>query len=327
MARKAHDEAGPSASRGSGGATTARDNAEGSSSSRRPANGGQSNGAQDAFVYNPRQDPSDRRQVRSDYRQLIAEAEESRKDSSLKPRDLLQLIEKADSLHERVVAPSESILDTKTLSSMSEIGARMARKMKLNADAFDTNEFVTRLARYLGGEAAPVRSAGSGDDDDARQRVEDWDWAKLGRLAAGYSRRAVSIDFLLGPLEIVAKQRKQPTQRRVDDVPAERAAPQQLKQQDLQNNAENDTTAQVRKVARLLAEQGDGGVNLFRFVADPDSFTNTIENLFHVSFLVREGRASLAIDDDGNAILCELPRCLHFILPAPSLFFAQICFD
>lgn len=265
------------------------------------------------FVYDPRQDPNDRRKVRSEYRALIAQAEEAKKDSSLKPQDLLTLIQRADTLHDKVVAPSESILDTRTLTSVSEMGARMAKKMKLNTDAFDTNEFVTRLARYLGGEALPVRAVGAetataqnSDDDEENDtsNVDAWDWNKLATLAAGYSRRAVTIDFLLGPLEIVVKERKAPTQRRVEEH-AERSAPKQLRQQDLQTNAESDTAAQVHKVAKLLRQQGQNGVNLFHFVADPDSFTNTIENLFHVSFLIREGKAGISTDDEGNAILSK----------------------
>ncbi|SPO28063.1 related to DNA repair protein Rad62 [Ustilago trichophora] len=270
------------------------------------------------FIYNPRQDINDRRQVRSDYRALIAQAEESKRDSSIKPKDLLELIVKADELHERVVAPSESILDTKTLGSMSEMGARMAKKMKLHGDAFDTHEFVTRLARYLGGEAAPVRGAGRGgggrgddsdddEDEDGRggngRNLERWDWAKLGGLAATLSTRAVTMDFLLGPLEIRPKQRRTNTQRTREEAPAERTAPRALQQTDLQNSAGRESTSQILKVAQLLSQQGPRGVCLFKFAVDPDSFVNTVENFFHVSFLIKENKASLRTDKDGNAVL------------------------
>ncbi|SJX64080.1 related to DNA repair protein Rad62 [Sporisorium reilianum f. sp. reilianum] len=262
------------------------------------------------FTYNPRQDATDRRKVRSDYRTLIAQAEESKRDSSLKPKDLVELISKVDELHERVVAPSESILDTKTLTSMSEMGARMAKKMKLNQDAFDVHEFMARVARYVGGEAAPVRRTATRDDSDdddddssTGRSIDRWDWAKLGRLASTVSKRAVTMDFLLGPLEIAPKQRKAVTQRRQDDAPAERTAPRALQQHDLQHSAGRESTSAILKVAQLLAAQGEAGICLFRFAIDPHSFVNTIENFFHVSFLIKENKASLSTDADGNAIL------------------------
>lgn len=261
-----------------------------------------------SFTYNPRQDADDRRKVRSDYRALIAQAEESKRDSSLKPKDLVELLSRVDELHERVVAPSESVLDTKTLTSMSEMGARMAKKMKLNQDAFDTHEFVARVARFLGGQAAPVRrgradSDDEDDDDDSAGGVERWDWAKLGRLAGSVSRRAVTMDFVLGPLDTVPKARKG-VQRR-QEVAAERTAPRALQQTDLQQNAGRESTSAIIKVSQLLKQQGPRGVCLFRFAVDPHSFVNTVENFFHVSFLIKENKASLATDAQGNAILSK----------------------
>lgn len=274
---------------------------------------------EDAFVYNPRQDPTDRRAVRSDYRALIAQAEESKRDSTLKPCDLLSLINRADQLHERVVAPSESVLDTKTLASMSEMGARMAKKMKLNQDAFDTHEFMTRLARWLGGEATPLRGrrgAGAQADDDSDSEDEDaergggihgWRWEELGRLASGFSKRAVTMDFLLGPLETVPRTRTAARTRVVEGPPAERTAPRALGQQDLQSTEGRESTSQILKVAQLLGKQGPQGICLFKFAIDPDSYVNTIENFFHVSFLIKENKASLKTDPDGNAVLGKFP--------------------
>lgn len=261
----------------------------------------------DTFVYNPRQDADDRRKVRSEYRSLIAQAEESKRDSSLKPKDLVDFIAKVDELHERVVAPSESILDTKTLTSMSEMGARMAKKMKLNQDAFDTHEFMGRVARFLGGTAAPVRrgAAEESDDDDGDggRAIDGWAWSKLGLLASSVSKRAVTMDFMLGPLEILPKTRRTITQRRQEEAPAERTAPRALQQQDLQDTAGKESTSAIMAVAKLLKEQGDAGVCLFRFAVDPESYVNTIENFFHVSFLIKENKASLRTDDEGNVVL------------------------
>ena len=307
--QEVHSQAGPSNST----------SANGTSSSPRKRTAAVVDDAAANFVYNPRQDVNDRRRVRSDYRALIAQAEESKRDSSLKPKDLLDLLGKADALHERVVAPSESILDTKTLSSMSEMGARMAKKMKLNQDAFDTHEFMARLARFLGGEAAPVRGAArAGVDDDSDDEsgggIERWDWAKLGRLAGTLSRRAVTMDFLLGPLEIRPKERRTMTQRVRDEAPAERTAPRALHQTDLQNSAGRESTSQILKVAQLLAQQGPQGVCLFRFAIDPDSYVNTIENFFHVSFLIKENKASLRTDAEGNAVLGKSLKPLPFCI-------------
>ncbi|KAI9758756.1 MAG: hypothetical protein M4579_002859 [Chaenotheca gracillima] len=43
----------------------------------------------------------------------------------------------------------------------------------------------------------------------------------------------------------------------------------------------------------------DGGVGFFRFVTHPRSFGQTVENLFYVSFLIRDGSVGIAEDQHG----------------------------
>ena len=54
----------------------------------------------------------------------------------------------------------------------------------------------------------------------------------------------------------------------------------------------------VRLVAELLRENSP--INLFEFVINPGSFAQTIENIFYLSFSVRDARAK--IEDDANGL-------------------------
>ena len=68
-------------------------------------------------------------------------------------------------------------------------------------------------------------------------------------------------------------------------------------------NSENKTTNYVRGVFTLLERQGRP-VHYYRFVVNPRSFSETIENMFWVAFLVQEGRAELSINAaDGQPYL------------------------
>lgn len=71
---------------------------------------------------------------------------------------------------------------------------------------------------------------------------------------------------------------------------------------DLKNKEENDeqnlnkeTSDNVMKVYGIL--DGIGSFPFYHFITDPTSFAKTVENLFYVSFLIRDNRARLFIPE------------------------------
>lgn len=200
------------------------------------------------------------------------------------------------------------MLDSRFLLNAAEMAAQMAKSMKVGSD-FEVDEYLARCARLIGGR---LRGGPDGEEEDEDMAVPDadyWHWDKLGRKAVKRSRRAVTMDHLLGPLEVTHNKRNFKKRTGVDKS-APVVNPQQLQAEDLVNSS-NETSALVRQIsARLQQVGGSKGVNLFKFVIDPSSFSNTVENLFYVSFLIREGTASLDTEnDDGEPILmsCEMP--------------------
>jgi non-structural maintenance of chromosomes element 4 len=167
-----------------------------------------------------------------------------------------------------------------------------------------------------------------GDDGDAL----NWDW--LGRQACfPHNMRPPVSGFLLGPLSVQKKVRQQ-TQRKAREArrnPADAVRPEEIQAKDLEKESTNLTTL-CEDIYRLLAqiqskgnqdaeaeleervEMDDnevqdmlarhnmadtGGVPLFKFCVSPKSFGQTVENLFYVSFLIKEGRVGLEVDSRG----------------------------
>lgn len=225
------------------------------------------------------------------------------------------------------------------------MGAQLAKNMKLNANAFDVDEYIGRVARFIGGSAiAGATMAGrrstqrtqtqngrrrsrgqvsdDDDDEDDADDIEDydsWNWHRLGSIASRFSRRAPTMDHLLGPLAVEARTRSAAQiaaaeaaagkRRRLLERAEEEEAPQQLQQGDLEAN-EGETSKLVRDISKRLRDiGGQDGCNLFEFAIDPESFSNTVENLFYVSFLIKEGKAAIDKEDEpGGPILREYPR-------------------
>ncbi|KUI54126.1 hypothetical protein VP1G_01529 [Cytospora mali] len=187
----------------------------------------------------------------------------------------------------------------------------------------------------------PVRRDAIGsdnDDEDENGAGGDMlDWAHLGRYACIPNvRRPALPGFLLGPLSVEKKVRRVVTRRaplRLRDL--EEVRPEVLNTEDLAKN-ENDLTAICNKILKQLkrvrnsaieelqrindddnmddndmAEAMErlgivesGNIDLVRFCINPRSFGQTVENMFYVSFLIREGMVEIHYEENGLPSLC-----------------------
>lgn len=198
----------------------------------------------------------------------------------------------------------------------------------------------------------------SDDEDVDDGGTEAMDWELLGRHACyPYNLRPPVPTFLLGPLSVQKKQRSQ-TQRRArqrKENAGREARPEALTREDIDQSNENGLTAictrirthlqklyrqsevklrragitsfadletdKGRKILRDLRITSTGGPSLFEYVVNPHSFGQTVENLFYVSFLIKEGSCGVEPDQDDLPSLGKLhfpPTRRKYGLTMPS---------
>lgn len=96
-------------------------------------------------------------------------------------------------------------MDSRVLIATSEAGALKARQLKIDADAFDTDEFLIRLTHFMGGSVGAGaraarrnrRAAQDDSDDDMANDVEKpWAWGKVGKVLSGESKRPPILDHM-----------------------------------------------------------------------------------------------------------------------------------
>lgn len=183
------------------------------------------------------------------------------------------------------------------------------------------------------------RRAAVDDDSDEENGAggDALDWAHLGRYACVPAVRRPGLPgFMLGPLSVQKKARKvvaRTAPLRMRDI--QEVRPEVLRTEDFAKNEKQDLTAICNKIlkqlknrmasshaelAKIQQEQGDdaveealerlgitdeGNVDLVRFCINPWSFGQTVENMFYVSFLIREGMVHVQYEENGLPSLCK----------------------
>ncbi|KAJ5322678.1 hypothetical protein N7452_010967 [Penicillium brevicompactum] len=185
----------------------------------------------------------------------------------------------------------------------------------------------TQRARYGRSQRDPDAS----DEDDAGDAMN---WDHLGQAASFPNNRRPAVPgWLLGPLSIQKRVRQLTQRRAVERIdPSQAVRPQELQQQDLGGQESANLTQICSEINKLLGSNqkarleaaateldntpdvtpeqvqaimdkhwiaDNEGIPLFRFCINPRSFGQSVENLFYVSFLVRDGTVGVSTDSRG----------------------------
>jgi non-structural maintenance of chromosomes element 4 len=98
--------------------------------------------------------------------------------------------------------PQEATLDSHFLLMASNIGAQKARAMKSGTGAFDIDDFISKLVRYMGVQRGLQNEDQEGSDrEDETAAGFDLDWAKVARKALAKSRRVPAMSFMFVSLD------------------------------------------------------------------------------------------------------------------------------
>ncbi|KZP34336.1 hypothetical protein FIBSPDRAFT_771880 [Athelia psychrophila] len=266
------------------------------------------------MVYDPDQDAEEKREVRKKYRAMQKITEDQR----VQPKDysaelLFNQVHDMNVLFNKVKNPQEATLDSNALLNMSSTTAAKARAMKSGQGAFDIDDFVSKLITFMGGvKIMDQRHADDSEPEEVNDGDAPLDWEKIGRKALAKSRRVPTTDFMLGPLSIQQATRKQTKRARLEKNKEDETKPQEIRENDI-TRSENETTKNVAEITKLLIDQQS--INLFHFIINPNDFAQSVENLFHLSFLIRDGLCAMELDEETQEPMiwaCEAPSVTDY---------------
>eukprot|EP01114_Cavostelium_apophysatum_P014871 TRINITY_DN3957_c0_g1_i1.p1 TRINITY_DN3957_c0_g1~~TRINITY_DN3957_c0_g1_i1.p1 ORF type:complete len:425 (-),score=102.44 TRINITY_DN3957_c0_g1_i1:585-1859(-) len=246
-----------------------------------------------------KQGASERRDIRKGYRKLIAETTEKREEY-IQPdsNGLDRQLEKSNAYYDRVRQPREAALDAEMLKITTEFGVEQVHRLHAGFKTRDMSEFISKIKGKLRPQTI------EGQYEETENQRDAFDWESFGKFASKFVRSTPTISFLLGPLAAVPKERKERVvKHREKDTIEKQINPDEIKNttDDGTEHLDSETSRNVQEVKSHLEKAKE--MNFYKFIFDPKSFSNTVENMFHLSFLIKEGHASLKLDESRQPIV------------------------
>ncbi|OWF55260.1 non-structural maintenance of chromosomes element 4 homolog A-like [Mizuhopecten yessoensis] len=238
------------------------------------------------------QNRSERLRVRHDYRVLIEDIQKNTHDMiNPESKRLQEVLDEANSLNKEVRMPREGALDSQAVLLISNLSRQKAEALHTDFVKFEPIEFAEKLITFV--------------DGGADRQMTPQNWVMLGSAVQKFFKKSPAFHFMGGSFERLAVpkmgNKRPPKLKEKDNLQEKATVPKQLN--NFGEGGRNEgTTQEVERVFGLLKKYYKNTNNqpicYFEFVLNPDSFGQTVENVFYASFLVRDGHARIYLDDD-----------------------------
>ncbi|XP_057954480.1 non-structural maintenance of chromosomes element 4 homolog A-like [Malania oleifera] len=232
---------------------------------------------------------NDPRIIRSRYVALKSRINDERDDlSSLDSDKFRNIISEVENLHHLVQKPREQVADAEALLDIANTLVCSVKSQ--SSEGFSPSDFVSCLLREFGQQGR--RSITENAQDSIL-------WKDIGLAVSPMFSKYRGCSTMLGPLNTEVKKRKVAVSRRCA-MPTSSVRPEEV-----DNVAEErtDTDKNMSTMFDILRKKKI--VRLESLMLNRKSFAQTVENLFALSFLVKDGRVEVSLDDKGS----------HFVSP------------
>lgn len=192
-------------------------------------------------------------------------------------------------------------MDAKALKQITSRGLESSKRINMTSRPFDLPRLIRRLRRSA--------------SDDRGRRIKNKDFFRLirERFVNTYLCRAPSLSFFYGTLRPDDLPSKRKITRRVREKFVE-AETTRATQKNIEIDVQQDSTPKeveyIYGQVKELTKDKQEAIDFFRTVVDPNSFTQTVENIFHISFLAKDGWVGLKSDPEKKRAMltCEESR-------------------
>jgi len=231
-----------------------------------------------------------RNEIRSIYQMLLDGKD--RFTATDENHEFKDILSQAKNIVSKVKGTQEAIEDAKMFRLLCHTVKEMSEDTNTNDQKFYVEEYVQKLAI----------NKNFSTDNQSNVIATKLQWVSLGKDVSKYFSKPPTFKFILGTVDTEEGEVRQKPERQVRKVANRKEAATKIETIDKSEVNEQKTFNLVKSTKVCLEKayktNGKKPVDYFTFVIDPDSFGNTVENMFHVAFAIKERSVRLDIDED-----------------------------
>lgn len=275
-------------------------------------------------------------QIRKNYRNIKEHLTEKRLEF-IDPNTMAieAILEDIEGNFKRVNKPREAVSDMNILREVAILQNERIRNLQCEFRSFNNNEFIDKLKLFMSRSVKNKRTEDVEnvsnnqleEDDNSPTTSRGANTSRLNKKSCYVLTKPIFENFgkdcmnyfnilpkptsLLGSLnkEILFKQQRVVKQRRANENLEELKT--KIKELDVNSkeNEENSTVSEIERIFEILKKIHKRALKIgvqigfYEFVINPFSFSRTIENIFYVSFLIKDGYARISLNSDNLPII------------------------
>ena len=238
-------------------------------------------------------DSIDRNELRRHCNKLLSFVNDNHEDlKNVENQHLIGVMNQAEELYRKIQKSSDSsamVIDSKIMKQIGSLTRIQASQMSANIYKFSSDIFADRLRKKM--------------NISEEEKMTAKKMTALGKNVKPLVRKSPVLTYLFSALSSeeapavkVVKQRKQ---RAYNGDALKETLTEKIDEKKTSTNDEL-IVMMFKLLVRKFRENEREPVNFFRLIIDPESFGKSVENLFHVSFLIKDGRVGIRVNTEDE---------------------------
>ncbi|KRT80220.1 hypothetical protein AMK59_8065, partial [Oryctes borbonicus] len=246
-----------------------------------------------------RNNPHERKLIYRDLLNQIEDIQESNDVSIHAIKKIKAVVSEANLLNdqcdirERLIFPEEILLDSLVLSEASDLLVKCTKAVDALV-SYEPLDFAAKIA----------------DSIKTGETIEQLDFVKLLDDAREIIPNVIECSFLYGTYDFTKLREPKEKKEKVKQTQVQANKKELIAVRNIAKDGENDDSVVfLHKILQTeYTKNNNNPLKYYDFVIDTNSYPATIENMFHLSFLIRDGKAKLEIDENNIPIIRPTPR-------------------